>query len=284
MSESTTPHSERWPRVRSFVARTRRVIPFVAGVLAAFVALVLYNAATPGPQPLTLRDVNDTVQQVLASATPPPPYAVLVREAIRPSLVLIQTRTAENDTEDEAKVGLDRGLGTGVVVSDRGDILTSLHVVEDAEDIELTFADGTQSPGEIVAAQPENDIAVVRALRLPGVLVPATLGNPGAVRVGDEAYVVGHPLGLYGSMSAGVISGLDRSFQPSDAKTRLEGLIQFDAAVNPGNSGGPLLNRYGQVIGIVAGLINPTEQNVFIGIGFAVPINVAGGAAGMPAY
>jgi S1-C subfamily serine protease len=95
---------------------------------------------------------------------------------------------------------------------------------------------------------------------------------------------VGNPLGLYGSMSAGVISGFDRSFQLPNSNQRLKGLIQVDAAVNPGNSGGPLLNRHGQVIGIIAGIANPTEQNVFIGIGFAVPITVAGGAAGAPPY
>jgi S1-C subfamily serine protease len=83
-------------------------------------------------------------------------------------------------------------------------------------------------------------------------------------------------------MSAGVISGFDRSFQPPNSKQRLQGLIQIDAAVNPGNSGGPLLNRDGQVIGIVTALVNPTKQDVFIGIGFAVPINVAGAAAGLP--
>ena len=115
-------------------------------------------------------------------------------------------------------------------------------------------------------------------------VVPAMLGNPNAMRVGDEAFVVSNPLGLYGSMSAGVISGFDRSFQPPNSTQRLQGLIQIDAAVNPGNSGGPLLNRQGQVVGIVAGLVNPADQNVFAGIGFAVPINVAGGAAGMPPY
>jgi S1-C subfamily serine protease len=112
--------------------------------------------------------------------------------------------------------------------------------------------------------------------------VPATLGNPGAMRVGDEAYAVGHPFGLYGSMSAGVISGLSRSFQPPDSNHQLQGLIQIDAAVNPGNSGGPLLNRDGQVIGIIVGLVNPTKEDVFIGIGLAVPIDVAGGALGSP--
>jgi S1-C subfamily serine protease len=114
--------------------------------------------------------------------------------------------------------------------------------------------------------------------------VPATLGNPNAVRIGDEAYVVGNPFGLYSSMSAGVISGLDRSYQPPNSNQQLQGLIQIDAAVNPGNSGGPLLNRDGEVIGIVDGLVNPTDQNFFVGIGFAVPITAAGGAVGSPPY
>ena len=115
-------------------------------------------------------------------------------------------------------------------------------------------------------------------------LVPAVLGNPNAMNIGDDVYVVGNPFGLYGSMSAGVISGFDRSFKPLGTDYELHGLIQIDAAVNPGNSGGPLLNRAGQVIGIVEGILNPTDEAFFVGIGFAVPINVAGGAAGMPQY
>jgi len=119
---------------------------------------------------------------------------------------------------------------------------------------------------------------------MPGILVPAVLGNPGAMRVGDEAFAVGNPFGLYGSMSAGVISGFNRTFQPVHTDQKLEGLIQIDAAVNPGNSGGPLLNRSGQVIGIVTGIVNPSEQNFFVGIGFAVPINVAVGGMGSVPY
>ena len=103
----------------------------------------------------------------------------------------------------------------------------------------------------------------------------------GGGQVGDEAYAVGHPLGYVGSLTSGVISGLDRSIKASDGKT-LRGLIQFDAAVNPGNSGGPLLNRGGQVIGIVTALANPSRDGYFIGIGFAVPIGTAGGAANAP--
>jgi len=254
----------------------RRAAPFVSGVLAAFVALLLYNVLVPGPHLLTTREVNDSVAQALASATPLPSYSAIVFQIIHPSFVLIQTE------EHDKKGKLEHGVGSGVIVNDNGDILTSLHVVTGTSEIQLTFADGTESGAQVIASQPENDIAVLHPNKPPAQIIPATLGNPNAVRIGDEAYVVGNPLGLYASMSAGVISGLDRSFQPLNSKQRLRGLIQIDAAVNPGNSGGPLLNREGQVIGIVTGLVNPTEQDVFIGIGFAMPINVAGGAAGLP--
>jgi S1-C subfamily serine protease len=163
-------------------------------------------------------------------------------------------------------------------------IFGQLHVVDGAEEIQLTYADGTQATGEVIADDVENDIAVLGSDRLPEVLIPAVLGNPNAMRVGDEAYVVGNPFGLYSSVSAGVISGLGRTFQPEGRDQMLENLIQVDAAVNPGNSGGPLLNRFGQVIGIVVGIINPTEDDFFIGIGFAVPIDVAGSVAGIPPY
>ena len=111
--------------------------------------------------------------------------------------------------------------------------------------------------------------------------MPAVLGSTGGLEVGDDAFAVGHPLGLIGSLTAGVISGLDRSI-PADDGSTMQGLIQFDAAVNPGSSGGPLLNRNGQVIGIVTALANPSHQGYFIGIGFAVPIGAATGAAGGP--
>jgi S1-C subfamily serine protease len=266
---------ERLLRLRSYAWRAA---PFATGMLAAFGALLLYGVLFPEPPPLTTREVNDTVVQVLASATPPPAFSARVYQAIRPSLVFIQIKAPGVDGE------IDNGVGSGVVINEGGDILTSLHVVENAEEIQLIFADGTESSAEVIVAQPENDIAVLRANQPPAELIPAILGSPQALRVGDEAFVVVHPLGLYGSMSAGVISGFDRSFRRPDSDEELQGLIQIDAAVNPGNSGGPLLNRYGQVVGIVTALVNPTKQEVFIGIGFAVPINVAGGAAGLPPY
>jgi S1-C subfamily serine protease len=279
MNEPPVSRSELWrDRLLHFRADVRRAAPFGAGVLATLAALLLYSILFPGPHPLTLHEVNDTVAQALASATPPPAFSERVYQVIQPSLVLIQTKApSANGTVEDS-------LGSGVVIDDGGDILTALHVVADASDIQLTFADGTQSSAQVTVKQPENDIAVLRADQPPAQLVPATLGNPNAMGVGDEAFAVGNPFGLYGSMSAGVISGFDRTFQPGSSTQKLQSLIQIDAAVNPGNSGGPLLNRNGQVIGIVVGILNPTEQRVFIGIGFAVPINIAGGAVGSPPY
>lgn len=225
-----------------------------------------------------MREVNDSIVQAFASATPPPAFSAQVYQAIQPSLVLIEVEVPGE------KGHTDSGIGSGVVINSRGDILTSLHVVAKATDIQLIFADGTESKAQVAIAQPENDIAVLRASQPPADLAPATLGNPYALRIGDEAFVVGHPLGLYGSMSAGVISGLNRSFQPQNSDQKLHGLIQIDAAVNPGNSGGPLLNREGHVVGIVTALVNPTKQEVFIGIGFAVPIDTAAGVVGSLPY
>ncbi len=257
-------------RIRGAV---RRLAPFASGVLAALAALLIFRMIFPGPHILTQQDLNNTVADTMASATPPPAFSALVYQAIRPSLVLIQTVGPDGD-----------GLGSGVIVDDGGDILTCLHVVAKATDIQITFADGTQASGRVTVTQPENDVAVVSPSVLPAQLVPAVLGNPNAMHVGDEAFAVGNPFGLYGSMSAGVISGFGRSFQPPGSDQVLRGLIQIDAAVNPGNSGGPLLNREGQVVGLVTGIVNPTKEDVFIGIGFAVPITVAGSALGSPPY
>ncbi len=260
--------------------RLGRLTPFLAGGMVVVAAVLLYGVVAPGPRPLSQADIDETVAQALASVTPPPAFSELVYQAVQPSLVLIETEGPDVGADEER----DDGLGSGVVVNLDGDILTSLHVIADASRIQLTFADGTKSSGQIVASEPQNDIAVVRAERPPPNLVPATLGDPRSVRQGSEAYAMGSPFGLYGSMSVGVISGLDRSFKLPDSDLILKGLFQIDAAVNPGNSGGALVDREGHVIGIVTALINPTQDDVFIGIGLAVPIDVAGGAAGLPPY
>lgn len=265
-------------QLRRLRERARRTLPFLSGVLAALLALFLYNSLFPGARPLTQNEVNAAISSAMASATPRPAFSEQVYQIIQPSIVWIVADGVGANGESES------GLGTGVIINNNGDILTALHVVDHATNIKLTFADGTQSSAAVSSSQPEKDIAVLQARTLPQQFLPATLGNAGALKTGDEAYVVGNPFGLYSSMSAGVISGFDRTFQPEGTNQTIKGLIQVDAAVNPGNSGGPLLNRYGQVVGIVTGIVNPTNESFFVGIGFAVPINVAAGGAGLPPY
>ncbi len=287
MAEGSTPPATGTPPptrgIASRLDRLRHLAPVGLGAALTLAAVALITLLAPRTPPLTQQNVDEAIASAFASVTPPPAYSQVVYQFVQPSLVLIETEGIEgaggngNDTQPT-------GLGSGVVVNLDGDVLTSLHVVDGATAIELTFADGSKSPAEIVGTQPEDDIAVVRATDPPATLVPATLGNPGAVRQGSEAYAMGSPFGLYGSVSAGVISGLDRSFKVPPTGQILTGLFQIDAAVNPGNSGGALVDRNGRLIGIVTALINPTEDDVFIGIGLAVPIDVAGGAAGLPQY
>lgn len=279
MNESSVSKMDKWKgRMREVIARLRRGLPFASGVFGALLVLFFYNLLVVKPNQLTVEDVNASVAMVMASATPAPSYSTQVYQAIRPSLILIQVEEKHQNAES------DFGLGSGVVVDSFGNILTSLHVVDGASVITVTFADGTQSEAAIVSEMPERDIAVLQAYDTPLSVVPAVLGNPNSMRVGDEAFVVGNPFGLYSSMSSGVISGFDRVFQMEGTGLEIPGMIQIDAAVNPGNSGGPLLNRNGHVIGIVTGIINPTDESFFVGIGFAVPITVAVGGMGSPPY
>ncbi len=246
----------------------------VITVAAAVLAFALTRPA--GPPPITQQDVSASVQKGIddqaKKQAQAPAAASLAYQAIQPSLVLIQTTRT-------TATGAESGSGAGVIVKADGTILTALHVVDGAQTIQVQYTDGTSSAAKVASTQPDNDIATLAPATLPQTVVPAVLG--GGVQVGSPVFAVGHPLGFTDSLSAGVVSALDRTVPVKDGK-KLEHLIQIDAAVNPGNSGGPLLNQAGQVVGIVTGLANPGEQGFFVGIGFAVPIATAGGAAGSP--
>ena len=251
----------------------------VGGVLVLlFVAL--HAALTPAPRALTQRDIDAAVLHTLTTELLPS-RAAKAAEIIRPSVVRVRGR----GDSDQEKAGSDSaGVGTGVVIVANGLILTNIHVVARAQRVEVEFADGTESEAAVVAVQPEHDLAVIQAKTLPDDLVPATLRSTEDLRPGDDVVAVGFPFGIGPSVSAGVISGLGREFRSPQGQRLLTNLIEFDAAVNPGNSGGPLVTMDGQVVGIVTAILNPTAQRVFVGVGFAVPIENAAAAVGLSPF
>jgi putative serine protease PepD len=253
----------------------RRWLPWAAVVAAlALTAAIFFRwGAAKDPAPVAARPSPSASATALSV---PQVYQTLL-----PSVVFIQAtggseaaRTVEGGT---ATAGT--ATGTGVVVNADGTVLTALHVVGGATAIQVTFADGTRSAAKIATAEPDSDIATLSVSKLPAVVVPAVLGGAG-LGVGDDVVAIGNQLGLRNSTTAGVVSGLDRSVGRGRTAD-LTGLIQFDAAVNPGSSGGPLLNTRGEVVGVIVALANPTDAGTFIGVGFAVPIGAAlGGGNG----
>ncbi|MEJ8850258.1 S1C family serine protease [Variovorax rhizosphaerae] len=250
------------------------------------------------PQKLTQKDIDSAVLRTLQTNTLPS-AAAKAAEIIRPSVVRVvgygpEKATPEAKTEKRGRNlakgkppeapdppgEVERGVGTGVVIVDKGLILTNLHVVAGSEKIKITFHDGLEAEAAVVSVQPENDLAVLQAKKIPDDLIPATMRSTDDLQSGDQVVAVGFPFGIGPSVSAGVVSGLKRAFRSPEGKQELSNLIQFDAAANPGNSGGPLVNMDGEVLGIVTAILNPTQARTFIGIGFAVPIENAASAVG----
>jgi len=253
-------------------------------------ALVLAGVfLRPGARVITQEDIDIAVRASLEKE-PLPSAAAAAYETILPSVVrVIGLMNDKDDGEDRADKSaearaMDRSLGTGVVIIDNGTILTNLHVVAGAKRVRVRFANGHESDAVLVGEQPENDLAVLRATSLPDDLEAATMRSTADLRPGDHVIAVGHPFGIGPSVSYGVVSGMKREFRAPDGAKTLSNLIQFDAAANPGNSGGPLVTMDGQVVGVVTAILNPSEQRTFIGIGFAVPIESAASAAGMPPF
>jgi serine protease DegQ len=280
--------------------------PRAFGVLAAL--FLLLGAATltfwprQAPYALTQKDIDAAVLRTLQTTSLPSP-AARAAATVRPAVVRVVAYGPERATpeaktqkqgrnqargkppEADASTGEEeRGVGTGVVIVDKGVILTNLHVVAGADRIKVTFFDGLESVATITGMQPENDLAVLQAQKIPDDLIAATMRSTADLQPGDQVAAVGFPFGIGPSVSAGVVSGLRRSFRSPEGKQELGNLIQFDAAANPGNSGGPLVNMDGEVLGIVTAILNPTQQRTFIGIGFAVPIENAASAAGSPPF
>jgi len=265
--------------------RHERALLLLAGALLALTAAAIWLGTRPAPRELTQKDIDGAVLHTLETAQIPS-VASKAFEAIRPSVVRVIGLGAEPDPGEgnspASRAGY--GIGSGVVIVDKGTILTNLHVVAGADRVKVEFFDGLISDATVVGTRPEHDLAVLQAKTIPDDLVAATLRSTADLSVGDEVVAVGFPFGIGPSASSGIVSGLRREYQSPEGKVLLTNLIQFDAAANPGNSGGPLVTAGGEVVGIVTAILNPSEQRVFIGIGFAVPIENAAAAVGISPF
>ena len=268
----------RWRSVLSAAAVNPRVMWAALALLAALLLVSVLQRGALGPKALTQKDIDAAVLRTLTTQNMPSAEA-RAAETIRPAVVRVMSVTKNKQGEE-----VEQGVGTGVVIVDKGIILTNLHVVQSAQVIRLVFADGSESEASVTGAQPENDLAVLQAKTIPDDLIAATMRGTADLVPGDQVVAVGFPFGIGPSTSAGVISGLGRSFRSPEGEQEIGNLIQFDAAANPGNSGGPLVTMSGEVVGIVTGILNPTSHRTFVGIGFAVPIESAAAAAGLPPF
>ena len=269
-------------RLRRFVERHDRALLLLAGVGIALAVVIARDAMQPKRIALKQEHIDRAVLHTLETKTLPS-RAAKAAELVMPAVVRVQGYNGEENDEPGSGIEM-QGVGSGVVIVDNGIILTNLHVVAGAKRVTVRFFDGSESDVDLVRAFPENDLAVIKAKKVPDDLEAATLGSTANLRPGDEVVAVGFPFGIGPSTSAGVISGLDRSFRSPEGKQTMTGLIQFDAAANPGNSGGPLISMDGEVLGIVTAILNPTPARTFIGIGFAATIESAGGAVGIPPF
>jgi serine protease DegQ len=274
------PRPRAWTRFRQKFLPLSRAPRRIAAV--ALIAVALYGihvALTPRSRALTQEEIDAAVLHTLTTKVLPS-RAARAYSVIKPSIVRVRGLNYTNSSEDIAETS----VGSGVVIVDRGIILTSLHVVADAERVSVVFDDGSESEASVLVKQPERDLAVLWATTLPDNLVAATMRSTQDLAPGDDVIAVGFPFGIGPSVTSGVISGLHRQYKPLSGEHTLDDLIQFDAAVNPGSSGGPLVTADGEVIGIVTSILNPSNNDVFAGIGFAVPIESAAAAAGVSPF
>lgn len=261
--------------------RHTKIYPGIAGLLlASLVCSLLYGSWPLAAQRFTQDDINAAVLHALHTQNLPSKSAKAA-ELIRPSVVRVQGFGVNPKKPQEGEV--EASVGTGVVIKDDGTILTNLHVVNEGARYVVTFYDGFTSDAKVIGIRPENDLAILKPEKLPDDLQPAVLGSSQELMPGDEVVAVGFPFGMGPSVSAGVVSGLAREFKVDELRY-LRGLIQFDAAANSGNSGGPLVNMAGEVVGIVTAILNPSGAKTFIGIGFATTIESVGTSVGIPPF
>jgi len=278
-SRGILPQPSRPAGWRTSIARFDRPLLVAAGGLFVLGLVWTHAAITPAVPALTQKDIDAAVLHTLETV-PMPSRAAKAYAAVQRSVVRVRGKTSDQ-REDGYQT---EGVGSGVVIVDTGIILTNLHVVNGADQVQVEFFDGLESEATVIGVRPEHDLAVLQAKKLPDDLVAATMRSTSDLAPGDEVIAVGFPFGIGPSVSSGIVSGLQREHRSLQGKRQLTNLIQFDAAANPGNSGGPLVTADGEVVGIVTAILNPTDQHVFIGIGFAVPIENAAAAVGISPF
>jgi S1-C subfamily serine protease len=257
----------------------------LASVTMTLIVLGAYDAIKGPSLGLAPGEFVEVVNGIVTSQPPPRARTAVAYEAIIPSVVAISGYDPDAYKKlppmpPDERPGIKYNvMGTGVVVEADGTILTNLHVATGTPRIRVTFMDGTVAEARLIGSQPHNDLAVLQPSTIPPNLKPATMSSAATLSPGDEVVSVGFPFGIGPSASAGVVSGLGREFQDRGRPT-LQNLIQFDASTNPGNSGGPLVNANGEVVGITTALMNPSGSRTFAGIGFAITIDAAASAIG----
>jgi serine protease Do len=196
-------------------------------------------------------------------------------EELNPSVVVIKVEeqaTVINKVNHSRTMVTTEGLGSGVVISDAGEIMTAAHVVQSVNKVLVEFANGEEIPANVVTLDQDADVALIKLVWLPKTLKVAKLGDSNKAKIGEPVMIIGAPLGLAHSLSSGHISGRQKSGQMSD-DFDIDEFFQTDASINHGNSGGPMFNMSGEVIGIVSFILS--QSGGFEGIGFAATINVA---------
>ncbi len=206
-----------------------------------------------------------------ASAARGSPTAEAVYEATAGGVVEVSATGVSGDGATPFDPGGGEATGTGFVIDDEGHVVTNDHVVSGASSVSVSFPDGTQASARMVAADRSSDLALLQVDAPASELEPLALGSSGDLVVGQDVYALGTPYGLEGTFTAGIVSALDRTIQAPNGYT-IDGAIQTDAAINSGNSGGPLLDAGGRVIGVTAQIESSNGGNV--GIGYAIPIDL----------
>ena len=271
--------------------RTLFLTSLLSGFLGALAALSLTRPGSPSPlmaqSANTVTNIRNQTPANTFNPTPPPESGkesildsdgfsaeekvnISVYETVNRGVVNITTRMARQDSFFFFESQAPEGAGSGSVLDKKGHILTNFHVIEDAKSARVTLFNNESFPAQPVGADPDNDIAVLKIDAPPEMLFPIELGDSSGLRVGQKIFAIGNPFGLERTMTVGIVSSLNRQI-PSRNRREMKSIIQIDAALNSGNSGGPLLDSRSQLVGMNTAILSPSGAGENTGVGFAIP-------------